>query len=400
MRVLFSSLILAGLTASLSPAVANEVELGPRPAWLVSQMEDGTLKDKLSACLGQPTKRTLFSISHRGAPLQFPEHTEEGYRAGALMGAGILECDVTFTKDKELVCRHSQNDLHTTTNILASSLAGKCTAGFSPASGDDPASAECRTSDLTLAEFKSLYGKMDSANKKATSVEAYMKGTAPWRTELYGQVGTLMTHKDSIELFKDLGVKFTPELKAAKVDMPYEGMSQTDYAQKLIDDYKSAGVPAEDVFAQSFNLNDILYWIENEPEFGKQAVFLDGRRDLNPMDPGTFSPSMKELKEMGVNFIAPPLFVLLTLEDGEIVPSPYAKAAKEADLDIITWTLERSGPISSGGGWYYQTIGDVIDSDGKMLEVVDVLASQVGVKGIFSDWPATTSFYASCRGLE
>jgi glycerophosphoryl diester phosphodiesterase len=34
------------------------------------------------------------------------------------MGAGILECDVTFTKDQKLVCRHAQNDLHTTTNIL------------------------------------------------------------------------------------------------------------------------------------------------------------------------------------------------------------------------------------------------------------------------------------------
>jgi glycerophosphoryl diester phosphodiesterase len=400
MRVLFSPLILAGLTASLSPALASEFELGPRPAYLVNQMTDGPLKDKLSACLGQPTSRSLFSISHRGAPLQFPEHTEEGYRAGALMGAGILECDVTFTKDKELVCRHSQNDLHTTTNILATALANKCTSGFSPASGDQPASAECRTSDLTLTEFKSLTGKMDSADKKATSVDAYLKGTAPWRTELYGQTGTLMTHKESIALFKDLGVKFTPELKAPKVDMPYEGMSQTNYAQKMIEEYKEAGIPSEDVYPQSFNLNDVLYWIENEPKFGKQAVFLDGRRDLNPMDPDTFSPSMKELKEMGVNFISPPLFVLLTLEDGKIVPSPYAKAAKDADINIITWTLERSGPLNSGGGWYYQTIGDVIDSDGKMLEVVDVLAKDVGVKGIFSDWPATTSFYASCMGLE
>jgi glycerophosphoryl diester phosphodiesterase len=28
------------------------------------------------------------------------------------MGAGIIECDVTFTKDRELVCRHDQRDLH------------------------------------------------------------------------------------------------------------------------------------------------------------------------------------------------------------------------------------------------------------------------------------------------
>ncbi|CTQ61852.1 glycerophosphodiester phosphodiesterase family protein [Roseibium album] len=395
LTIVFATFLIAFPTA----LHADTIELGPRPAWLVSQMADSDLKDKLKSCIGQPTKRTLFSISHRGAPLQFPEHTEEGYRAGALMGAGILECDVTFTKDKELVCRHSQNDLHTTTNVLATDLAANCTAAFTPASGGNPASAECRTSDLTLDEFKSLRGKMDSADKTAQSAEDYLNGTAPWRTELYGLTGTLLTHAESIALFKDLGVKFTPELKAPKVAMPYEGFTQSDYAQKLIDDYKAAGIPAEDVFPQSFNLQDVRYWVENEPEFGKQAVYLDGRRDLNPMDPSTFSPSMAELKEMGVNYLAPPLFVLLALEDGKIVPSPYAKAAKAAGLDLITWTLERSGPLDAGGGWYYQTIGDVIDGDGRMLEVVDVLAKDVGVMGIFSDWPATTSFYASCMGL-
>lgn len=395
LTIVFGTFLIAFPTA----LHADTIELGPRPAWLVSQMADSDLKDKLKSCIGQPTKRTLFSISHRGAPLQFPEHTEEGYRAGALMGAGILECDVTFTKDKELVCRHSQNDLHTTTNVLATDLAANCTAAFTPASGGSPASAECRTSDLTLDEFKSLRGKMDSADKTAQSAEDYLNGTAPWRTELYGLTGTLLTHAESIALFKDLGAKFTPELKAPKVAMPYEGFSQANYAQKLIDDYKAAGIPPEDVYPQSFNLQDVRYWIENEPEFGKQAVYLDGRRDLNPMDPSTFSPSMAELKEMGVNYLAPPLFVLLALEDGKIVPSPYAKAAKAAGLDLITWTLERSGPLDAGGGWYYQTIGDVIDGDGRMLEVVDVLAKDVGVMGIFSDWPATTSFYASCMGL-
>ncbi len=392
-------LCLTGLCAVL-PAQAGTVELGPRPAYLVSQMADGPLKETLEACIGKPAKRTLFSISHRGAPLQFPEHTEEGYRAAALMGAGILECDVTFTKDKELVCRHSQNDLHTTTNILTTDLADKCTTGFTPASGETPAAAECRTSDLTLAEFSSLQGKMDSADKTATTPEAYQSGTAPWRTDLYAGTGTLLTHDASIRLFKDLGVKFTPELKAPEVEMPFDGFTQADYAQKLIDEYKAAGIPAEDVYPQSFNLDDVLYWIENEPDFGKQAVFLESRRDVDPMDPETFSPSMTELKDMGVNYLAPPLFVLLAQEDGKIVPSAYAIAAKEAGIELIAWTLERSGPLSSGGGWYYQTVNDAIDGDGKLYEVVDVLARQVGVKGIFSDWPATTSFYASCLGLE
>jgi glycerophosphoryl diester phosphodiesterase len=32
--------------------------------------------------------------------------------------------------------------------------------------------------------------------------------------------------------------------------------------------------------------------------------------------------------------------------------------------------------------------------------VVDALTKDVGVAGIFSDWPATTSYYASCMGLK
>lgn len=396
----FWTFLIAFAAGSFPAALfADTISLGPRPAYLVSQMADTPLKEKLASCIGQPVKRSLFSISHRGAPLQFPEHTEEGYRAGAMMGAGILECDVTFTKDKELVCRHSQNDLHTTTNILTTDLAGNCTSGFTPAKDGTPASAECRTSDLTLAEFKSLRGKMDSADKTAQTADDYQKGTAPWRTELYGGTGTLLSHAESIALFKHLGVKFTPELKAPKVAMPFDGFTQAAYAQKLIDAYKDAGIPPEDVFAQSFNLDDILYWIQNEPDFGKQAVYLDGRRDLDPQDPSTFQPSMAELKAMGLNYLAPPLFVLLSLEDGKIVPSVYAREAKAAGLNLITWTLERSGPLSSGGGWYYQTVSAAINSDGKMLEVLDVLARDAGVKGVFSDWPATTSFYASCMGL-
>ena len=31
-----------------------------------------------------------------------------------------------------------------------------------------------------------------------------------------------------------------------------------------------------------------------------------------------------------------------------------------------------------------------------VLQLLHVLAQQVGVKGVFSDWPATTTFYANC----
>ncbi|KZL18788.1 putative glycerophosphoryl diester phosphodiesterase 1 [Pseudovibrio axinellae] len=397
-----------GLMAGACMTVgAQAAQVGPRPAFLVEQMQDGPLKEKLRACIGNPAESSSFSIGHRGAPMQFPEHTLQSYQAAALMGAGVQECDVTFTKDKELVCRHSQNDMATTTNILTSDLADTCVKPFTPAANGEKASAECRTSDITLAEFESLHGKMDASDPTATTVEGFLKGTPDWRTDLYagaGAGGTLMTHAQSIELFKAQGVKFTPELKQPSVEMPFDGFTQEDYAQKLINEYKAAGVPASDVFAQSFSLDDVLYWIKAEPEFGKQAVFLDGRYNDESFDasnPSTFKPSMAELKAMGVNYIAPPLWVLVTLEDGKIVPSAYAKAAKAADLNIITWTLERSGLLSHNkGGWYYNSISDAVTNEGTALEVLDVLAQDVKVTGVFSDWPATVTFYANCMGLK
>ncbi len=392
------------------------VQIGPRPYYLVDQMEDSVLKDELKSCQVELFQKSDFSIGHRGAGMQFPEHTKESYMAAARMGAGIIECDVTFTKDEELVCRHSQCDLHSTTNILLTPLADKCTQSFIPydATTNTPASAKCCTSDITLKEFKTLKGKMDATNPKAKTVEEFVDATPRWRTDLYTATGTVMTHKESIELFKSLGVKMTPELKTPSVSMPYhDNFTQEKYASKMIQEYKDAGVSPCKVFAQSFNYSDILYLIKNYPAFGKQAVYLDGRAygeteedkklfaNFNPNDPATWKErDMHTLKCKGINYIAPPMWVLLTLDaNNNIVPSAYAKAAKEAGLDIITWTLERSGLLKSGGGWYYQTIKNAINKDSDMLKVLNVLAQDVGIKGIFSDWPATVTFYANCKGL-
>jgi glycerophosphoryl diester phosphodiesterase len=165
----------------------------------------------------------------------------------------------------------------------------------------------------------------------------------------------------------------------------------------MIQDYIDAGVQPEDVWPQSFNLKDVLFWVDEMPEFGKQAVFLDQSESTQEK---TSLAYMESLKARGVNVLAPALWKLLTLDSqGQIVPSRYAENAREAGLGLIAWTVERSGPLKDGGGWYYQTVTDVINNDGDMLNVIDVLAREVGVIGIFSDWPATTTFYANCMGL-
>lgn len=403
--------VLALLLPGPARAAEEAAQLGPRPFYLVDSLKPGPLKDRLSACgVDRTYAPKHFSISHRGAPLMFPEHTREGVMAAYRMGAGIIECDVAFTRDRQLVCRHSQCDLHTTTDILARpDLAAKCTQGFVPA---DPAtgrkaSAQCCTSDLTLAEFKTLNGKMDAADPEATTLSAYMNATPRWRTDLYATTGTLMSHKEYIALVKSLGRRFTPELKAPQVAMPFDGTYTQDlYAQQLIDEYKAAGIPASEVYPQSFQLRDILYWLDNDPEFGRQAIFLDDRdeRDkgtFDPEKPETWKPGMAELAAKGVRILAPPLWMLVRPDaGGGIEPSTYARAAKEVGLGLIAWSLERSGPLKGGGGYFYQSIKPVVTGDGDTLALLDVLHRQVGVMGVFSDWPATATFYANCVGAD
>ncbi|MGE0679467.1 MAG: glycerophosphodiester phosphodiesterase family protein [Candidatus Binatia bacterium] len=408
---LAAALAASSVLAKDASAGGPRIELGPRPFYLVDKMEPSKLKEQLQKCADRQFRKTDFSIGHRGGgTLQFPEHTKESHEAGARMGAGILECDVTFTNDGELVCRHDQCDLHTTTNILVTELAQKCSVPFTPAQFDasgkrtKAASALCCASDLTLEEFKSLKGKMDASNPNAMAAEEFLGGTANWRTDLYATGGTLLSHKESIQLIKSLDAKFTPELKGpnrgAKLQVEDVFGSQEAYAQAMIDEYKEAHISPKDVFAQSFNLDDVLYWIKHEPSFGKQAVYLDDANTPSEL------PTLAELRAyaaQGVKIVGPPMWALLTVKDGKIAPSQYAKDAKTARLDIITWTLERSGRIVEdvligGNTYYYQTTLDALHNDGDIMVTLDVLAKQVGILGIFSDWSATVTYYAHCMG--
>src|SRR5688500_20184714 len=102
------ALTLVSSAASLAHGDRHErgdpaIQVGARPMFLIQGMGESELKQRLLKCEDDLVRRTKFSIAHRGAPLQFPEHTRESYDAGARMGAGIVECDVTFTKDGQLV---------------------------------------------------------------------------------------------------------------------------------------------------------------------------------------------------------------------------------------------------------------------------------------------------------
>jgi glycerophosphoryl diester phosphodiesterase len=397
-----SSVYPTSSTTSSSPSAPTaKVDLGPRPYFIVDAMDEGPLKDELKSCADMEMHTSDWSIGHRGGgTLMMPEHSAQSAFAGARMGAGILECDVAFTSDLELVCRHSQCDLHTTTNIVAiPELNAKCTTPFTPAANGQPATARCCTSDITVAEFKTLCAKMDASDPTATTPEDFLGGTADWRTDLYATCGTVLTHKEHIALVDELGLKYTPELKFPEVEMPFRGnYTQQNYAQQLIDEYKEAGISADRVWPQSFNYPDVIYWVENEPEFGEQAVWLDETADSLETMPAAIA-FLDQLVEDGVKIVAPPLPYLVVSDNGTIVPSPYAERANELGLDIISWSLERSPPLAQvheNGDYYYFTVQDAVHNDGDIYTLVDVLYRQVGIIGLFSDWSATATYYINC----
>ena len=181
-------------------SLADTVTLGPRPYYLVDSMKPSFLKDDLTECANEMTsfQKSDFSIGHRGACMMYPEHTIRSYKAASLMGANILECDVTFTKDRELICRHAQCDLHTTTDVvLRPEMNAKCTVPW--AEGVSP---RCCASDFTLEEIKTLCAKMDSSVGDATTAEGYVYGgTADWRTDIYQyECPPVPTHMEHIEM--------------------------------------------------------------------------------------------------------------------------------------------------------------------------------------------------------
>jgi glycerophosphoryl diester phosphodiesterase len=205
-------------------------------------------------------------------------------------------------------------------------------------------------------------------------------------------------------------VKHTPELKSgdpSRIQAVFGGQSQ--YARKMAEEMQEAGVRPRDTWPQSFNVEDVFTWIDRTP-YGKQAVYLlDYNAATNdiviqaPYDKMDRSAYFKMLKKRGVQIIAPPMPALLAVRSGKVVPSALAHQLKK-DFDIITWTLERSDlrAGTSRAGYYYDfdPNGEAIKTDGDMYKALDVLAKDVKVLGIFSDWPATVTYYANCMNLK
>ncbi|EKX43403.1 hypothetical protein GUITHDRAFT_110525 [Guillardia theta CCMP2712] len=352
--------------------------------WRLRSLSSKLTWDK---CLS-PMKRDERSIAHRGAPLMFPEHTLEGYTSAVRMGAGMLECDAVFTRDRVAVCRHSACDLHYTTNILrVPALADKCDKKFQPGEG-----ARCCTTDLLASEYKQLCGTMED-----------------------GGCATVMTQKEYIQLSmgREMKVKMIPELKEhdySKIDIH----SQDEAADRFIQDYLDLGVPPSLLFPQTFSKQHATRWLSKYP-IAKNTVLLysPGGQEQNGKDTWetTYKGWFEELQRLGqpIKFAGLPLNEVISANDalgGSFSPTEPVRYLKEQGIEIIVWTLERSGAVPSG--WYlgvqqgnastgtHGNVQSAVRKDADIYLLLDVLFKEVGVYGVFSDWPGTVTHYLNC----
>jgi glycerophosphoryl diester phosphodiesterase len=105
----------------------------------------------LASVMAEPPKPII--IAHRGASGHRPEHTLEGYRLAAEMGADFIEPDLVSTKDGVLIARH-ENEIGGTTDVEKEFPSRRTTKTI-----DGQSLSGWFTEDFTLAEIKTLRAK-------------------------------------------------------------------------------------------------------------------------------------------------------------------------------------------------------------------------------------------------
>ncbi len=366
---------------------------GSRPFALVELLPASPLKTRLSSCRENAPQKSVLSIGHRGAPRYYPEHTKEGYALAAKRGAGLIECDVVFTRDEVAVCRHATCDLHATTNILDTPLKDKCRV---PPLADHPkerARAQCCVSDLEFTEFSSLCGKQaDEAHHRDNTDDDSETGEPE-----KASCGTLVSHEQSIQLLDSLGVDFIPELKRTSKG-PLEKQDK-QRAHAFLAAYRDARIDSARVFPQSFDLDTIAYFQQALPEYARQAIYLDGQfesRGFDASNPSSFSLDMSDLAARNIFAIGAPYFILLQENGGRLEPSAYALEAKRAGLSIFAWTLDRPSMAQLAKTNFHLRASFSTVQRAEYFQLVDALARTSGILGIFTDDPAPLTYYANC----
>jgi glycerophosphoryl diester phosphodiesterase len=287
-------------------------------------------------------------IGHRGASGHRPEHTLEGYRLAAEMGADFIEPDLVSTKDGVLIARH-ENEIGGTTDVAEKFPSRRTTKTV-----DGQPITGWFTEDFTLAEVRTLRAKE----------------RLPFRSHAYDGRFAIATFDEVIELAQQLGRELNrpigvyPETKHPtyfrKIGLPLE--------EKLIAALDKHGWNRKDapVFIQSF-----------EPD---SLRLLHGKTSVRLIQL-TSDPSMVDadgLKKIAgyADGIGPEKRLVVPINaDGSIgTPTDLVRRAHAAGLVVHIWTIRIDKEFLPAG--YHGR------AEAEYEQFRDV-----GVDGLFTDFP-------------
>jgi glycerophosphoryl diester phosphodiesterase len=294
----------------------------------------------------EPSKPLI--IGHRGASGHRPEHTLEGYRLAAGMGADFIEPDLVSTKDGVLIARH-ENEISGTTDVEAKFPSRRTTKTV-----DGQAVTGWFTEDFTLAEIRTLRAKE----------------RLPFRSHAYDGQYNIATFDEVIELAQRLGrelkrpIGIYPETKHPtyfrNIGLPLE--------EKLIASLAKHGWNRKDapVFIQSFE-PDSLRLLR-----GKTSVrLIQLTSDAAMLD----AAGLKKIAEYADGIGPEKRLVVPIGADGSIgTPTDLVQRAHAAGLLVHIWTIRVDKEFLPAG---YHGRGEAEYEQFRDL----------GVDGLFTDFP-------------
>jgi glycerophosphoryl diester phosphodiesterase len=301
----------------------------------------------LLAVLAVDPPRPLI-IGHRGASGHRPEHTLEGYRLAAEMGADFIEPDLVSTKDGVLIARH-ENEIGGTTDVAAKFASRRTTKTI-----DGQSISGWFTEDFTLAEIKTL-----RANERLA-----------FRSHAYDGQFAIPTFDEVIESAQQLGT----ELKR-----PIGVYPETKHPTY----FRSIGLPLEDTLIASlakhgWNRKDAPVFIQSfEPDSlrllrGKTSVrLIQLTSDAAMVD----DAGLKKIATYADGIGPEKRLIVPVGADGSLgTPTDLVQRAHAAGLQVHIWTIRIDKEFLPAG---YHGRGQAEYEQFRDL----------GVDGLFTDFP-------------
>ena len=301
----------------------------------------------LCACAGTGSPPPLI-IGHRGASGYRPEHTLEGYRLAAQMGADFIEPDLVSTKDGVLIARH-ENEIGGTTDVADRFPDRKTTRVV-----DGQTILGWFTEDFTLAEIKTLRAKERLATRSHEYDGRFQVPTFDEVLDLAQQLGR--------ELGRTIGVY--PETKHPTY-------------------FRSMGLPLEEkllasLTAHGWNTHDAPVFIQSFERGNLQVLHNLTKVRLIQLvsDPALVAGDGLKAIVRYADGIGPEKRLLIPVNpDGSLgTPTDLVARAHAAGLLVHPWTVRIDKEFLPAG--YH----------GKAEAEFEQLRA-LGVDGVFTDFP-------------